>query len=207
MNTVRSGAIADLIAEVTRGAGKGTALFLGGQQGMNPRYNLTAQQRDFIAAVKAMPKRDLRPAHRHPAKQSDPEIVRRGDKPLTPVEIAWLQNLPTDPAAMHEDDAVALGTLARTLTYGSTDSRLVNAKWRPVAEYHDGLQREVDQANAKVPMPGIPSSALGALADAVAEENPSLTYPEALTRAGTAIDEAVSRQSLATAQAAVAAAS
>jgi hypothetical protein len=129
-----------------------------------------------------------------------------GRGPLTASEIAWLQTLPTDPERMPFDDARALAQLTADLSSSATlpgqpkpernpgDLRLLHAVFDPVAEYHDANAAEVAFNNAAQPLPQVPASALGALAEAVGAEQDQLQPDEALTRAGNMLSDALAQR-------------
>lgn len=56
--------------------------------------------------------------------------------------------------------------------------------WSPVREIHDANAARAALSAAQTSPPPVPSSAVRALADAIAAETPELTPTEALSRAG-----------------------
>jgi len=118
-------------------------------------------------------------------------IPSRDRVPLSPVELAWLNRLPQDPTQISWDDARTLASMANSLSSPklSADRRLVDSVWNPVREIHDHAAAEVQLRNAERPLPMLPD-ALGALADAVAMENPQLEPQDAIGRASRLLDQA-----------------
>lgn len=68
---------------------------------------------------------------------------------LTSADVAWLDRLPRDPAAVSDEDAAALAALDARITAGGSDRRLLDAVWRPVKEFHD-RKSERAELSAKV---------------------------------------------------------
>lgn len=132
-----------------------------------------------------------REKYEHPRAAARPGHRKAG--PLEPVEIAWLQTLPRDPSQVTFEDATALAALASAVSrmQHPADARLVAAYWAPVEAMHDRAQAEITLRNAQQPVPSIPSSALGALTDAVAREVPELNDIEVTTRAGNVLRDAL----------------
>lgn len=116
--------------------------------------------------------------------------------PLTPAELAWLDRLPRDPSLISHADAKTLATLTSSLrgTETTADSRLLRSIFAPVREMHDRNQAEVDLRNAQHQQPPIPSTALGALADAIHAETPDLEHGEALTRSSKLLQAAADKR-------------
>ena len=120
-----------------------------------------------------------------------------GGKPaaheLAASDIAWLNRLPSDPAAVSYDDAVQLAGIAKASSAftNRSDARLVQSIWQPVKEVHDTRAAEAALRNAQSKpsfqeTPGLRE----ALADAIAAEVPNLTPEEAWQRAQRMIDDA-----------------
>ncbi len=135
-------------------------------------------------------------SYQHPA--DDPK-ARPAGKPsdgLTPSDLAWINRLPADPAAVPFDDAVALAGLASGLSTfkNPSDVRLVQSVWAPVRELHDANAARVALAAAQTPVPNVPSSALSALTDSIAAEVPNLQPAEAVGRAGNLLREALDKR-------------
>lgn len=179
---LRSNDILKLIGPATAGTStmhKGGALFLA-NKGSNARDWHTPAQRQFLDDVGSQ---SVTPpqSYAHPAAGPQPH---RKDGPLSPVEVAWMTGLPRDPTQVTTADAVVLYAMAQS-TGGATspDGRLVHQLLDPIAAHHDRRAADVAVANARAPIPDVPSSALGALADAVLAENDQLRPEEALARA------------------------
>jgi hypothetical protein len=177
------------------------------------QHVLTSFERQFLADIEASQSGRVRPEnYTHPGTTAHMTI--RGDGPLTPTELAWLDRLPRDPAEVSYQDARALAGLAQALggyagingrvsgmraagddgpgpKATSADLRLVRAVWDPVRELHDRKQAEVNLANASASYPTIPASTEAALADAIHRENGDvLTREEAVTRAARLVRDA-----------------
>jgi hypothetical protein len=102
---------------------------------------------------------------------------------LEPADIVWLQRLPTDPTKVTYADAVQLASLYNATKPNTSDRRLVESIWRPVKQVHDLKAAEAELELARQPLPDVPSSALGALTEAVRAETSELTDEEVVARA------------------------
>lgn len=102
---------------------------------------------------------------------------------LQPADIVWLQRLPTDPSQVTYTDAVQLAGLYNATKPGTSDRRLAESIWRPVKQVHDLKAAEVDLEIARRPLADVPSSALGALTEALRAETTELTDDEVVGRA------------------------
>lgn len=89
---------------------------------------------------------------------------------LTAGDLAWLDQLPRDPAQVSDDDAAALARLARQVALGSSDDRIVQAAWTPVRQLHDARAREHDLGHARSVVTLPEAELQAALADALADE-------------------------------------
>lgn len=213
MTTLTSKQILDLIRP-TRGvgAGKGAAgaamaLKRHLDSGRGPSFGTTDQRRFLEAFIT----RDepVKPGssqvRRQPVKTpySHPERAARfvpqgagasgtdGRTGLEPADIVWMQRLPTDPAQVTYADAVQLASLMQLTKPNTADRRLAESIWRPVKHVHDLKAAEVELENARRPLPDVPSTALGALAEAVRAEVPQLTDDEVVGRASNMLREAL----------------
>lgn len=144
---------------------------------------LTLAQQRLLTDAEAVPVAP-RLGYAHPAATARSAARVRGDKPLTPSELAWLQRLPADPTQIPHADATRLITLLQSVT-SADDATLVRSIAAPVLEHHDGKQAEVDLANAQAPLVPAPASALPALADAIRDGHDQLMPDEILGRAST----------------------
>ena len=134
-----------------------------------------------------------RESYQHPATRiSGSARERTGGAGLGPSEIAWLQRVPTNPQDVSFVDAVELAKLSATIDRlkHPADARLIDQAWKPVKEFHDRNAAQVALRNAEQPLPAIPTSAYGALAEAILKENDQLRPEEALGRADDALAEA-----------------
>lgn len=195
---IPSAKILDLVSsEPSRGLG-GTLAYLSGagRTRMNgdphpqSQMKLLADMADQCAATSPVPAQ-----YSHPA--NDPRA--RAAKPsggLTPSDLAWINRLPADPAQVSHQDAVSLAGLATGLSpmSNASDHRLVSSVWLPIKEIHDANSAKMALQNAQTTTPPVPSSAIAALADAIAAETPNLQPAEALSRARTQLDEALSKR-------------
>ncbi|MGI8578637.1 MAG: hypothetical protein ACR2KG_12170 [Nocardioidaceae bacterium] len=170
-------------------AGKATALARGADSG--------SAQRRFLGEFVDTARNTQPPTmYDHPA---NGPAGHRKEGPLSATELAWLERqFPRDvnPADVSHSDAAALAQLARAVPASKhpADSRLVDAAWQPVKDYHDKQAAKVAASNAGMPMPPIPSSALGAYAEAVSAETPQLRPEEALGRAGQLVRDAAAKR-------------
>lgn len=164
------------------------------------RFTALSDQKKLLDAY-AQRERTPTETYAHPetrAKSMPLDHSRQGDQrtaKLEPADIAWLQRLPSDPRAVTYADAVQLATFARNIPGRTADRRLLDAVWLPVKQIHDLRAAEADLANARQQLPEVPSSALGALAEAVRSETTELTDDEALSRASTLLRDTLDRRS------------
>lgn len=180
--------ITNMIATPATAMNQGKAAFHR-QQGKRPGNMHTPKQNAFLHDFKNLPIPQRR-EYAHPERM--PTGAKRGDTPLSPVELAWLQRLPQDPTQVPFRDAQTLAGLSQAIrpSTNPADARFVASVWEPVKDIHDRAESAVRAENAAQPLPPIPSSALGALADAIMHETPDLTPGEALARASAVISEA-----------------
>jgi len=131
--------------------------------------------------------------YQHPADDPRVRAVKPSEAGLSGSDLAWLNRLPTDPAKVSHDDAIQLAGLAAGRaglaaglpgSQAASDARLIQSVWEPVREIHDANAARAALTAAQTSPPPVPSSAVRALADAVAAETPALTPTEALSRAG-----------------------
>lgn len=184
--------IIDTLATAHTPAGQGRLLHLARKE-RRMSSAPSAAHRQFVADAQQMPMAQPEPAYPHPAINV---VSRPHPGPLQPSEMAWLQRIPADPSTVPHEDAKALAGLAASVssTQHPADARLIHSVWQPVKEFHDANAAQVDLRNAQQPLPPIPSSALSALAEAIAAETPALRPDEALTRASEAITAASTRR-------------
>lgn len=131
-----------------------------------------------------------------------PEDAVRGQerqhKALAPADLAWLDRLPRDPAQVPFPDATTVAAMFRGLTAaqpaGSSDRRLIDAVYAPIRAHHDRRVADAALTNARQPLPPVPSSALPALADAIAAEVPQLSDSEVMGRAGDMLRQALDQR-------------
>ncbi len=152
---------------------------------------LSSNQTRFLTEVLGTAANTARPEqYNHPATTAS--LVAPRDTPLTAAELAWLDRLPRDPGQVSHQDAQTLASLVQSMrgTATAADRRLLRSIFDPVREMHDHNQAETEMRNAQQQQPPIPSSALGALADAIHTETPELEPDEALARASKLLREA-----------------
>lgn len=166
-------------------AGRGRAAYL-----LRPNAALTPAERrlaDDLFARQAPTLTDL------PGVPSVPRKARRqAPRPLDVASVAWLSQLPADPAEVPLDDAQHLAMLAGAVPPGSSDERLVAAHLGPIQAHYAALRDAAVAANerALAPMPP-PPSALVAVAEAVRRADPAhISEGEAAARAQTLLDDA-----------------
>ena len=126
---------------------------------------------------------------------------RMGRKEINPKELAWLQTLPSDPAQVSFADAEQLAALSRRVHSSGgagsdpIDARLIDAHWLPVKALHDTRAAQAALSNARsVSEIPVPSSALNALTDAVAEENPSMHPSDVIAQASDLLHQATTKR-------------
>lgn len=185
--------ITNLIATPPSGTSSGKLAYIAARA-KKTSAGTTRKQAAFLEDAKRMhpSTRDTDPqeTYNHPSRT--PKDRRRGGGPLTPVELAWLQRLPTDPTETTYDDAAALASLHADISRMDhpTDARLVASHWEPVAEFHDTNAATVALTNASQPLTPVPHSAHEALAEAVLAENRQLNPAEAAHRAASLLEKA-----------------
>ena len=190
MTVLSSKQIVKLISEPATGASLGSVAYMArrGRPGSSVVGGPSAKQQAFLADMgKVRPAQ--RETYQHPA---DAPPVLRQEGPVSPVEVAWLNRLPQDPQQVSFDDARALATMARTVLAAKhpADARLVHQVWDPIKAVHDQAAAKVAIDNDRQPLPDVPSSTLGALADAIHAEQDQLRPEEALTRASVMLQQA-----------------
>ena len=164
------------------------------------RYPVTHPQ--FMRDMLAVDPRDPI-TYVHPEQRVQPRPLRHGEEfTVSAVDIAWLQRLPHDPAQVTFDDAVQLAQLSGAVSKlrQPSEHRLLWSMWAPVKAIHDRKATEAALAQAQQPLPPVPSSALGALADAIAAEVPELRDDEVLSRAHSDLNAALERRAAARAK-------
>lgn len=149
------------------------------RRGSRPGHSLPRAQLDFVKAVyesyQRKPKGEAVPAH--PEKTSIRHRYRReSDGELTPVELAWLDRLPRDPAKVRFEDAERLAALAGSISEmrSPQSARLVNSIWEPVKALHDHRVAAADLERAKRPLPAVPEQVTDALIDALSVDHPGV---------------------------------
>lgn len=155
----------------------------------------TGDERRFVEAFAAQtpPKAEI---YSHPEVAASTALRLPGQPTgLQPADLAWLQRLPSDPAQVTYADAVQLASFVRDSAPRTSDRRLLDAVWLPVKAVHDLKAAETELANARLPPPTVPSTALNALAEAVGREAPQLDDDEAVARASRLLREALDRRS------------
>jgi len=163
---------------------------MGGRTGPDSHHQFLGDVAEQCANVNPNPKAA---SYQHPA--DDPRV--RAAKPsdgLSASDLAWINRLPSDPAQVSHDDAIQLAGLAAGLTgvqSNPSDARLISSVWSPVREIHDANAARAALAAAQTSPPPVPSSAVRALADAIAAETPELTPTEALSRAGSQLRDSL----------------
>lgn len=170
---------------------RGRLAYLAHREAGKPITQTSQRQLAFLDDMLATPTVNVE-KYVHPADQPP----RRKEGPLTPAEIAWLQRIPADPAQVPHEDARTLAAMDASISLMEhpADSKLVRAVWAPVVSFHDRNAAQVALRNAQQPLPAIPSSALGAAADAHKAETPALTPSEAMARASQLVSDAAARR-------------
>jgi hypothetical protein len=152
------------------------------------RSSLTQAQQAFLDAADDVPARQA-VKYVHPGAVAPPVTGRsRGDAPLSPSELAWLDRLPRDPAQVPFSDAQRLLSLADAVKRPD-DRTLLRSIAAPVQEHHDLNQALSNLSNVSTPPPAAPHETLGALADAIAATNQHLEPDEAVGRASELLRE------------------
>ncbi|MDQ1732687.1 MAG: hypothetical protein QOK10_2846, partial [Pseudonocardiales bacterium] len=147
----------------------------------------TTAQRKFLQEVQSLPVQQ-RETYLHPERGPLPHPDQG---PLTGIEQLWLAGLPSDPSQVPFDDAQTLASIAAKVSKlkSPMDHKVIQRAWAPVKEYHDRAAATVALRNAAQSHAPIPSSTLGALAEAIQAENNQLDPSEALSRANQMIGE------------------
>jgi len=155
---------------------------MGGRTGPDSHHQFLGDVAEQCANVNPNPTA----SYQHPADDHRVRAAKPSDG-LSASDLAWINRLPSDPAQVSHDDAIQLAGLAAGLTgvqSNPSDARLISSVWSPVREIHDANAARAALAAAQTSPPPVPSSAVRALADAIAAETPELTPTEALSRAG-----------------------
>jgi len=193
--------VLELISSSSRGrAGAAEAMKRQLEAGRAPGVGFgVAEQRRFLGAFidEARPDRsgssrvtrEPKKSYPHPerAARLAPDTSDRGGPDmktgLQPADLIWIQRLPVDPTQVTYADAVQLASLYNVTKPGTSDRRLVESVWTPVKRVHDRKAAEAELEVARQPLPSVPSSALGALTEAVRAETSELTDDEVVARA------------------------
>lgn len=153
-----------------------------------PGNRLTVAEQRLLDDLRS---RENPPALDVPPVPAPPRGRRVERAPLSPADLAWLAGLPADPAKVEPGDATHLAGLAAQAPPGTSDARLVAAKWQPVADHHARRRADVQAANARAQQPPPPPpSTIPAVAEAVRRANPDLTEAEATAQARVLLDGA-----------------
>ncbi len=152
--------------------------------------DLSSAEKALLRDLEERPTRQL-DSYQHPEQEASRRLRKEGG--LTPAELVWVQRVDGDPAKVSFDDAVDLALLARTVPRGG-DARLVAAVWKPIKHVHDRLAAQVELRNARAPLPDVPSSAINAVAVALAREVPELTDDEVFGRASRQLADALAER-------------
>ena len=134
------------------------------------------------ALLAANPSSPTAPAHVNPTRAG----IKLNSKPkeLGPADLAWLERLSRDPAAITDHDARELAGLAASVAHPSSDARLVLSILEPVRLLHDQRQARAElTAMQALPAVTIPASAVRVVSDALAREHPALLPTEVTARA------------------------
>ena len=113
----------------------------------------------------------------HPLEHATRAQYRRDqDEDLSPAELMWLQRLSLDPTKVSFPDAARLAALAQSVSrvQAPGSARLIDSIWLPVKEVHDRRVAEAQRAQAATPLTRIPSTALGAIAELIEQQNEGL---------------------------------
>jgi hypothetical protein len=152
---------------------------------------LPRAQREFLEAVRDAPRRPSTAGVVHPEDEAGRAGNRRNkDEDLTPVELAWLQRLPLDPAAITFDDAVQLAALAGSVSKMKTPAsyRLVESVWRPVKDLHDERLAKAELDRARAPLPDLPHTTLEAIAASLEEKHPGVSQQALMIEARAVVE-------------------
>ena len=130
---------------------------------------------------------------RHPEDMVGRSVDRKQDA-LAASDIAWLNRLPSDPAAVSVEDAATVRKMLTALRAGhssQSDQRLVMTYWEPIKQHHDKLRAEhnLDLASRPLPDPYAHGS-IAAVAEAMEAEEPGLDPEYTGIKARKAIDAA-----------------
>lgn len=163
------------------------------------RSMLTSSQRALLESVATAPVSAPAAGYAHPAREArvhrmpSPRGTASQPEPLTPAQVAFLNRLPAEPDKVPYAAAVEVFRLLAG-NVAPQDAPLVQSIADPLLSWHDRNAANAQLAAAQTKPPPIPSTALGALADAIASENGDLRPNEALGRASDVIAELSSRR-------------
>lgn len=157
--------------------------------------NYGPRQRAFLKDLADTPSRDPKPTVVHPLDQARRRGTegRAGDagprhtdtalaEELGPVELMWLQRLPTDPAQVSFEDAVRLARMVDSVRTNTPSGMLLRSIWEPVDLLHTERVTKARIANLDPPVT-VSQLAYGALTEATAAGLPELHEDEAGVRA------------------------
>lgn len=182
--------ISNLITSPHAGTYGGKVAFLA-QREARRGARTTPAQRAFLNALAATPAPQPAAKYAHPGAR--PRY--RAPGPISPVELAWLNGLPTDPAQVSHEDARTLAGMLAATKPGTPEARLVEQHYLPLKELHDQTEATVAHvAVTTTPVPALPSQTLNALTDAIGHEHPTLTPDETLGRARTVLEAASAKR-------------
>jgi hypothetical protein len=97
------------------------------------------------------------------------------------------------------EDAQQLAGLVSAVSKMSqpADARLLESIWRPIREFHDKAAAQAELTAAQHPLPEVPSTAYGALADIIGQEADQLNDDERLARASAVLNAALATRTAA----------
>ena len=162
-----------------------------------PSIGGPVEQRTFLDDMQQL-RSETPPAddrYLHPG-QAAGAVAPGSDKPLSPADLAWLQRLPRDPAAITWEDARDVAKLAQSIGKftNPSDARLVHSIWEPLRVLHDRRLAQAELKAAEQPLPKVPSSAVGALATALQAELPQHSADEVMTRTERMLNDLLSER-------------
>lgn len=163
-----------------------------------PSSRVTTRQIAFLDAVIASKddrKGDVVPTHPE-AGATRAQYRRDESTELSPIELAWLDRLPRDPAAVTFEDAERLAALSGQISAmrNPQSALLIETVWAPVKALHDNRVAQAKLALAKQPLPRFPEAVYGAMADALESEHPGVPGEALGVMARQAIEEVRERQ-------------
>jgi hypothetical protein len=166
-------------------------------EGMRRRaHSHQSVARSVLDEIREVPRRAPAPQYQSPLNKPLPLLYDPdgGQKvvPFTASDVAWLQRLPADPAAIRDSEIEQLMHLVATAEPKSGDARLVGSIFKPVQQLHARRRAEAQLAGVRaLPVVEVPRRLKEALAQTIQLETPDLHEDEVGFRSSRLLAEAI----------------